>query len=400
VNQTWKLRAKDCAPDDVGYIDCFDITILYPDPKPDLIVQSLTATDYTPNVDEYIEVTMVIKNQGVGPATGDFCNGLFYDLSAPPDIETWEDLTWPWSDLDTNETAAFIFSYITSYDPGTWQMYAMADCDGEINESNDNNNYKGPITITWTRPPPDLVVQSLTVEDPSLVITEHTNGTITIRNQGDGPVVDCFYTDVFTNQSSPPSPPATGEYYFYDCWLDPGETICHNFYKIPHSTHSGTWDMWGLVDSWPGGGGSVQESNEGNNVYGPVIITWLDPLSPEEVSREAIIDHALEFLNVNWTCSELNASSVLSCPDWSCAFSPGENVTGEAYSWGGWDKPITDFLSYLSVGLRAGSIDTNTCNLADPYWATGVDCAGLVSRCWETNARKTCTSFVFISDQI
>ncbi|MFQ6003368.1 MAG: hypothetical protein ACE5KJ_06435 [Candidatus Zixiibacteriota bacterium] len=48
VNQTWYLWAMDCAPGDTGYIDCWEIWIWYED-LPDLIVQSLTATDYNPN---------------------------------------------------------------------------------------------------------------------------------------------------------------------------------------------------------------------------------------------------------------------------------------------------------------------------------------------------------------
>jgi subtilisin-like proprotein convertase family protein len=49
VNQTWYLWAQDCDPGDVGYIDCWEIWIWYEELLPDLIVQSLTASDYNPS---------------------------------------------------------------------------------------------------------------------------------------------------------------------------------------------------------------------------------------------------------------------------------------------------------------------------------------------------------------
>jgi subtilisin-like proprotein convertase family protein len=49
VNQTWYLWAQDCAPEDVGYIDCWEIWIWYEELLPDLIVQGLTASDYNPS---------------------------------------------------------------------------------------------------------------------------------------------------------------------------------------------------------------------------------------------------------------------------------------------------------------------------------------------------------------
>lgn len=395
VNQTWKLWGWDCCAGNNGYIDYWSIQIWYQD-LPDLIVQSLTASDYSPDVGEEIDITVVIKNQGVLPAYGSFYTGLYYDLAEPPNVETIEDrceLAW---DLDTNHTVTLVFENVTSYEAGTWHMYALADCEDQISENNEGNNYKGPVAINWIQPPPDLVVQSLTVDDPSLVITEHTNGRITIRNQGAGPAMDCFSAGVFKNRSSPPTPPATGEYNFTSYGLDAGETICWDFYKLPHSTDAGTWSMWGLVDSYA----EVVESNESNNRYGPVTITWEGPPSLQDVPRSTMIAHALEFVNVDWTCSQENATPHWTCPTWTCAFYPGQQVTGEAYSWGGWDQPMTHFLTYLSGGLCAGSRPSNNCSAVDAYWAAGTDCSGLVSRCWELPSRHITTSLVGVSQQI
>ncbi|KPL05198.1 MAG: hypothetical protein AMJ73_01940 [candidate division Zixibacteria bacterium SM1_73] len=52
VNQTWKLWGWDCCVGDTGYIDYWWIQIWYED-LPDLIVQSLTATDYMPTLKNF-----------------------------------------------------------------------------------------------------------------------------------------------------------------------------------------------------------------------------------------------------------------------------------------------------------------------------------------------------------
>jgi subtilisin-like proprotein convertase family protein len=48
VNQTWKLWGWDCCAGDTGYIDYWWLQIWYEE-LPDLIVQSLTASDYNPS---------------------------------------------------------------------------------------------------------------------------------------------------------------------------------------------------------------------------------------------------------------------------------------------------------------------------------------------------------------
>jgi subtilisin-like proprotein convertase family protein len=79
VNQTWRLRVYDDAIYDTGYVDYWSITIWYEKPS-DLIVQSLTSSNYNPTVGEGIDVTMIIKNQGQNTAWG-FWNDLFFNES-------------------------------------------------------------------------------------------------------------------------------------------------------------------------------------------------------------------------------------------------------------------------------------------------------------------------------
>jgi subtilisin-like proprotein convertase family protein len=394
VNQTWKLWAWDCCVGDTGYIDYWWIQIWYT--EPDLIVQSLTASNYNPNVGDYIDVTMVIKNQGNGPAYGWFYNGLYYSLSSPPGCYTIEDDWWSTDLLDPGETETHTFYNITSYYAGTWHMYGLADCDSNVTESNENNNYKGPVNVNWIQPPPDLIVQSLVPTNYYPPITEHVNVNLTIKNQSSYPVLDSFYTDFYKNRTSTPPIPSTGEEFCY--WksgpLSTWETKTFTFYKLPTNPGpvTGSWRMWGVVDSRPNSWGNIQESNENNNRLSEYLY-WSTPPDPHSVTRDQIMQHAQDYDNVAWYCYPWYTYPVSQCPDWSSDYTPYQWYYGEAYCWGGWDK-WQDFSDYLYYGLlRPGSHDENDCITGggDPYWATGTDCSGLVSRCWELGQKHNCS---------
>ena len=328
-------------------------------------------------------------------------NGLYYNLPSPPDYSTIENTKSSTFSLGPGSSQSLTFTNITSADTGVWHMYGLADCDNEIAEISESNNYKGPVDIHWrAAPKPDLVIQSLTVENYSPVVTEHTNGSIVVKNQSSNPVTGWFYTDVFKNRASAPYPPANGEYYWGGGPLMPGATETYYFYKLPTCLEPAcppgtTWKMWGLVDSWS----NIQETDESNNAFGPVNIKWSSPPAPHYVSRDEIIQNAEDFAFVEWYCSSLNVQYHWACTTWTCAFGADSFYTGEAYSWGGWDKPV-DFYNYLMVGLCAGSYSGNNCGATDAYWATGTDCSGLVSRCWELGSRQTTGSLQNFSHQI
>ncbi|MGB8657982.1 MAG: CARDB domain-containing protein [Candidatus Zixiibacteriota bacterium] len=269
VNQTWKLWGWDCCAGDSGYIDDWSIQIWYQD-LPDLVIQSLTATNYNPQAGTYINVTMVIKNQGSGSASGCW-DGLFYNLSSPPTTNTPEDQAFFGDALEPGSTQSYTFYNVTSSQVGTWHMYGLADCDSQVRETNENNNYSGPVDINWTTPPqPDFIIQSLTPSSSSPTVGDTISVTLVIKNQG-GSSASSFWTDLFKNRSSAPSVPSNGDYCWYTS-LGAGQTEPHTFTGITSST-AGTWHMYGLTDSR----GQIQESNENNNVAGPVDVVWNAP---------------------------------------------------------------------------------------------------------------------------
>jgi len=64
---------------------------------------------------------------------------------------------------------------------------------------------------------------------------------------------------------------------------------------------------------------------------------------------------------------------------------PGQVMTGMPYQWGGFDTPL-QFLEDLRQGQAAGDIATYQKRQLDDAgtsrYACGIDCSGLVSRCW------------------
>jgi len=128
---------------------------------------------------------------------------------------------------------------------------------------------------------PDLVVEGL--------VATRSAVTVTIRNQGNAPATDDFWVDVYFNPTETPSVnkpwdtiashgaawgvtsdiPAGdvlvlitgGDYYFPEYSSTPPLPVGANVYALVDSINYGTTY------------GTVQESNEGNNLFGPVIST-------------------------------------------------------------------------------------------------------------------------------
>jgi subtilisin-like proprotein convertase family protein len=402
VNQTWKLCANDWVEGDYGYIDFWSITLWYQD-LPDLVIKSMTPSNTNPMKDSIISVDMVIKNQGSREASS-FYVGLYYNLSYPPDIYTWEDKEEYISSLASDSSKIVTFTGVTSSDTATWNMYGLVDCYGYREESNEDNNYIGPKTVKWRdlNSLPDLVIEEAWVSNdcnPTLdesvyvdVVIENIGGSNAYHNFG-------FYTDIFYNQTSPPIPPATGDaYHLTTGEFQPGEIDTFSF-VLPNPSWAETWIMWLLVDSDPL---RIVEGNENNNVFGPIYVYWEAPVFKSvTITRAQIIENAMKFVNVVWTCPTINRTPPKKCKTWDSDYTVGVQYQGEPYEWGGWDIPgdptnTQCFLFYITEddtgSKRAGSHKSNDCipynsscecEPGDPSWATGVDCSGLVSRAWD-----------------
>lgn len=115
-------------------------------------------------------------------------------------------------------------------------------------------------------------------------------------------------------------------------------------------------------------------------------------LSSAQITREKIISHAKEYVEVQWYCSEANINhpEYLQYGNQPCDFSVGW-YTGEAYSYGGNDD-VPTFLARIAKGDGAGShLSHYNAAGGTPWWATGIDCSAFVSRCWEISRQTTRT---------
>jgi hypothetical protein len=134
----------------------------------------------------------------------------------------------------------------------------------------------------------DLVIDALSAGSGGVEIT--------IRNPGDSPITNAFWVDVYFNPN--PAPPQlnqpwetiaeAGAVWGVTKTLNPGESLiltsggAYYFADKSSASFPAGAQVYGFVDSINFGTtyGNVWESNEGNNVFGPVISTARSLLAP------------------------------------------------------------------------------------------------------------------------
>jgi len=114
------------------------------------------------------------------------------------------------------------------------------------------------------------------------------------------------------------------------------------------------------------------------------------------ITRNQVINMAKNYLNVKWVpltdvCNELN-------PPFNAKpyFKSGENYTGEAYCYGGfdrysWEDPYGNlgwpnygytFPKRIALGFCPGGVGTEKYEPIAPIHLAGIDCSGYATRCW------------------
>jgi hypothetical protein len=150
------------------------------------------------------------------------------------------------------------------------------DNDFGFNQPNSSPIYL-PFIVKGFVPSPDLVVTNLAAASNAV--------TVTIRNIGTAATPDAFWVDVYFNPN--PAPPPLNRTWqsiapYGANWgvtqsLAPGEsltlTIGRPYYAAGSSTFPAGAQVYAYVDSinYATDYGNVQESNEANNVFGPVV---------------------------------------------------------------------------------------------------------------------------------
>jgi len=114
-------------------------------PRPDLVVTSIQADPAEPDPGETVAIHVTVKNQGEVNAGG-FYLDWYANESAPPTPppygDRWESI--PSLAAGASYTMDTTYTYSAS---GIYHMYAYADTEYEVTESNENNNVLGPVNI-------------------------------------------------------------------------------------------------------------------------------------------------------------------------------------------------------------------------------------------------------------
>lgn len=93
------------------------------------------------------------------------------------------------------------------------------------------------------------------------------------------------------------------------------------------------------------------------------------------ITPDDVVWRANRFANLHWYCDTNNTVSPYD-PTYQSQFTVGWHY-GEAYKWGGYDDE-SGFTTKIANGYAAGYAHND--RVVD--WACGIDCSGLVSRCW------------------
>ena len=129
-------------------------------------------------------------------------------------------------------------------------------------------------------------------------------------------------------------------------------------------------------------------------------LTILSSCAPGIATRRGAVETAWRYASIEWTPREANIHHgpdadgiTVHTPDGSLAkqglqngwWKPGQPARGMPYQWGGFDTPES-FRESLARGEYAGDVSTaEKQKLGDKVvsrHACGIDCSGLISRCW------------------
>ncbi|MBN1809837.1 MAG: hypothetical protein JW909_12280 [Planctomycetes bacterium] len=242
---------------------------------PDLIVTSITPSNSSPTAGDTISVDVAVKNQGNADA-GSFDVGLFYNLGAAPSPGDSADQTQNVVSLAAGIETVVTFTGITNLSAETWQMYAIADNatpPGDVAESNEANNVKGPVEVIWgsAGTSPDLIIVSVVPSNADPAIGELIDVAVTVENQGDADA-GAFLVALFYDEAAPPAVGAVADMTSDVSSLAAGNQTVVTFQDVTNSTVE-VWSSYAIADNTD----AITESDEDNNVSSAATITWHAP---------------------------------------------------------------------------------------------------------------------------
>ena len=232
--------------------------------SPDLIVESPSVDNSSPDAGEYFTLSATVRNQGNGSGTYALTTLRYYQSTdatiSTNDKEVGSDLV---SRLAAGETSEESGRVRAPSSPGTY--YYGACVESVSSESNTNNNCSSAVTVTVGSP--DLVVESPSVSDSSPDAGEYFTLSVTVRNQGTGRTPLSLLTlDYYQSTDATISTSDTKVGWDFVSRLAAGETSDESD-RVRAPSSAGTYYYGACIDSASG------ESNTNNNCSNGVRVT-------------------------------------------------------------------------------------------------------------------------------
>lgn len=161
----------------------------------DLTISLGAVSDITAQANDEVTIQAIVQNIGVGPTDASSVpNATMALLLVTDPARDDELLAAPLFDVPiAGSNATINFTFTVPDAPGTYHLYALADKDDIVEESNEQNNSSETITLEVVEPPeiigpmPDLRVTATFVDgEPVAVIGDRMILDVTVENFGDG----------------------------------------------------------------------------------------------------------------------------------------------------------------------------------------------------------------------
>jgi len=229
----------------------------------DLRITSLIVPSDNVTVGQPVTISATVTNVSAVDASA-FAVDLYKNLTGAPGVTQVGDVTCNVGVLASgaSTTCSGTVTYSTT---GTFEVWAQADTQNAVAEVNEGNNLRGPVSVTVALP--DLVVTSLRTAPTTAVAGQAVTLLANVYNAGGYAAGNAFTIDLYQNTASAPVPSQVGDVTCTVTSLDiRGRASCSGtvIYNV-----SGTYQVWAQVDT----ANADAESDEANNVSGPVTIT-------------------------------------------------------------------------------------------------------------------------------
>ena len=257
--------------------------------KPDLVIQGITASPSNPFVNQPVTFTILIKNEGTADASTNFYVDFFIDRQPIDDCSDTGEHFWEVSSLAAGASEELSYVYDGFDTSGTHYLYAFADTNCFIDESNENNNILGPENLDVSGSP-DLVVQSITASPSNPSVNQPVTFTILIKNEGTADASTNFYVDFFIDRQPLDDCSDTGEHFWEVSSLAAGATEELSYVYYSFNT-SGTHYLYAFADT----NCFIDESNENNNILGPENLNVISGTTANFRSQGLYDGHILEY---------------------------------------------------------------------------------------------------------